>query len=240
MSQIDEIAPDVYRISTFVSPVNLGFNQFLVRDEEPLLFHTGMNGLFASVRDAVATLIDPAAIRWVAFSHFEADECGALKQWQQVAPQATAVCSFVAKVVSVDDVVALRPAEALADEQVLETGKHRFRFLQTPHVPHAWDAGLMFEETNAVLLCSDLFHQSGDVEASTEADVVGRFKATLIEYQQGPLANYLPLTNHTEETLDRLAGLKPKVLAAMHGSTFIGDGAKAIGDLKQAMKDVLG
>lgn len=240
MSEIDEIAPDVYRISTFVSPANLGFNQFLVRDEEPLLFHTGMNGLFASVRDAVATLIDPATIRWIGFSHFEADECGALKQWQQLAPQATAVCSFVAKLVSVDDVVAARPARALGDGEVIITGKHRFRLLQTPHVPHAWDASLMFEETNEVLLCSDLFHQSGNVEATTEADVVERFKATLIEYQKGPLANYLPLTNRTEATLDRLAALKPKVLAAMHGSAFIGDGTRAIGDLKQAMKDVLG
>lgn len=240
MSEIDEIAPDVYRISTFVPPANLRFNQFLIRDEEPLLFHTGMNRLFPSVREAVATLIDPGSIRWIAFSHFEADECGALGQWQQLAPEATAVCSFVAKSVSVDDVVALRPAEALADGQILTTGKRRFRFLQTPQVPHAWDAGLMFEETNAVLLCSDLFHQNGDVEAMTRSDVVGRFKAMLVEYQQGPFAHYLPLASHTEATLDRLAVLKPKVLAAMHGSAFIGDGAKAIADLKQAMKDVLG
>lgn len=240
MTRVDEIAPDVYRISTFVAPAKLQFNQFLVKDEEPLLFHTGMNRLFPSVRDAVAALIDPSAIRWIAFSHFEADECGALAPWQRIAPQATAVCSFVAKSVSVDDVVALRPARALTDGEVLTTGRHRFRFLQTPQVPHAWDAGLLFDETTGVLLCSDLFHQNGDVEPMTEADVVGRFKAMLTEYQQGPFAHYLPLASHTEATLDRLTALDPKVLATMHGSTFVGDGAGAIGDLKQVMREVLG
>lgn len=197
MSEIDEIAPDVYRLSTFVPQANLQFNQFLVKDDEPLLFHTGMNRLFPAVHEAVAALIDPSTIHWIAFSHFEADECGALQQWQQLAPQATAACSFVAKSVSVDDVVALRPARALADGEVLTTGEHRWRFLQTPQVPHAWDAGLLFDETTGMLLCSDLFHQNGDVEPTTEADVVGRFKAMLTEYQQGPFAHYLPLASHT-------------------------------------------
>ncbi len=150
-----------------------------------------------------------------------------------------AVCSLVAKLVSVDDVVALRPAKALADGEQLCTGKYRFRFLQTPHVPHCWEASLLFEETQGTLLCSDLFHQSGDVEPSTTADVVGRFKQTLVEYQQGPFANYLPYTNYTESTLKRLAALKPKTLATMHGSTFVGDGEQALGDLAKAMKEVL-
>ncbi|UCD48721.1 MAG: hypothetical protein JSW27_14445 [Phycisphaerales bacterium] len=189
MNTVTEIAPDGYRISTFVSQANLQFNQFLVRDDEPLLFHTGMRRLFPTVREAVAKLIDPGMIRWIGFSHFEADECGALTEWQNLAPNATAVCSLVAKSVSVDDVVAVRPAQALCDGEVLTTGKHRFQFLQTPQVPHAWDAGLLFEETQRLLLCSDLFHQNGDVEAVTESDVVGRFKDMLIEYQQGPFAN---------------------------------------------------
>jgi len=240
MAQITEIAPDIYRICTFVPEVNLQFNQFLVRDEEPLLFHTGMKALFPVVRDAVATLLPPATIRWIGFSHFEADECGALTEWQTLAPAATAVCSLVAKLVSVDDVVALRPAQALSDGELLSTGKYRFRLLQTPQVPHAWDASLLFEETQRTLLCSDLFHQNGDVEASTSADVVGRFKQTLVEYQQGPLAHYLPYTPNTEPTLQRLAALKPRTLAAMHGSTFVGDGAQALADLAQAMRDVLG
>ena len=240
MTQITEIAPDIYRISTFIPEGNLQFNQFLVRDEQPLLYHTGMKGLFPAVRDAVATLIDPSMIRWIGFSHFEADECGALTEWQTLAPEATAVCSFVGKIVSVDDVVALRPAQALADGEQLSTGKYRFRFLQTPHVPHCWEASLLFEETQGTLFCSDLFHQNGDVEPSITSDVVGRFKQTLVEYQQSPLANYMPYTPYTESTLQRLAALKPRTLAAMHGSTFVGNGGKALTDVAQVIKEILG
>jgi flavorubredoxin len=239
MTRIHEVAPDVFQICTFVPAANLQFHQFLVRDEQPLLFHTGMKGLFPEVRDAVATLLDPATIRWIGFSHFEADECGALTEWQTLAPRATALCSLVAKVVSVDDVVALRPAQALADGESFSTGRYRFRFLQTPHVPHCWEAGLLFEETQGTLFCSDLFHQNGDVEPSTGADVVGRFEQTLREYQKSPLANYLPYTPQTEPTLARLAALRPKSLAAMHGSTFVGDGAKALVDVVQVLKRVL-
>jgi flavorubredoxin len=240
MAQITEIAPDLYRISTFISEANLQFNQFIVRDEQPLLFHTGMKALFPVVRDAVATLLPPEMIRWISFSHFEADECGSLAEWQTLAPEATAVCTLVGKIVSIDDVLARRPAQALADGEVFCTGKYRFRFLQTPHVPHCWEASLLFEETQGTLLCSDLFHQNGDVEPSTSSDVVGRFKQTLVEYQQGPLANYLPYTPYTDATLQRLAALEPRTLATMHGSTFVGDGARALVDLAQVLKDVLG
>jgi len=239
MTRITEVASDVFQITSFVPIANLQFNQFLVRDEQPLLFHTGRKSLFPAVRDAVATLLDPAAIRWIGFSHFEADECGTLSEWQALAPQATAVCSLVAKVVSVDDMVARRPAQALADGERLSTGRYRFQFLQTPHVPHCWDAGFLFEETQGTLFCSDLFHQGGDVEPSTRADVVGRFEQTLIEYQKGPLANYLPYTPRTGPTLERLAALRPRYLAAMHGSTYVGDGAKALADVAQVMKRVL-
>ena len=240
MTRISEIAPDIYQISTFIPEANLQFNQFLVRDEQPLLFHTGMKALFPVVRDAVSTLLAPDTIRWIGFSHFEADECGALTEWQTLAPEATAVCSFVAKAVSVDDVVARRPAQALADDELLCTGKYRFRFLQTPHVPHCWEASLLFEENQGTLLCSDLFHQNGDVEPSTSTDVVGRFKQTLVEYQQGPLANYMAYTPYTDSTLQRLAALKPRTLATMHGSTFVGDGAQALTDLAQVIKEILG
>lgn len=239
MAQVTEIAPDVYRISTYVPEADLQFNQFLIRDDEPLLFHTGMRGLFPQVRDAVATLIDPAALRWIGFSHLEADECGALREWQTLAPNATALCSLVAKLVSIDDFVALRPAQAMIDGEVLTTGRYAFRFIQTPQVPHCWEAGLFFEETNGTLLCSDLFHQNGNVEPQTTSDVVGRFREMLIEYQKGPFADYLPYTPRTEPTLARLAALKPKTLAAMHGSTFIGDGERAIQDLAAAMKERL-
>lgn len=240
MTKLTEIAPDVYRISTFVPEGNLQFNQFFVRDEEPLLYHTGMKGLFPAVRDALATLIDPVTIRWIGFSHFEADECGALTQWQTLAPAATAICSLVAKLVSVDDVVALRPARPLGNGELLCTGKYRFRFLQTPHVPHCWEASLLFEETQGTLFCSDLLHQNGDVEPSTSTDVIGRCKQTLLEYEQGPFANYLPYTPYTEATFQRLAALKPRTLAAMHGSAFVGDGGQALTDLAQVLHEVLG
>jgi len=134
MTQITEIGPDIYKISTFIPETDIQFQQFLVRDEEPLLYHTGMKGIFQVVKDSVAELLDPSKIRWIGFSHFEADECGALREWQKIAPDATAICSFVSKVVSVDDVVAERSAKALKDGEIFVTGKSRFRFLQTPHV----------------------------------------------------------------------------------------------------------
>lgn len=239
MPRIDEIAPDIYRISTYVPEADLQFSQFLVRDNEPLLFHTGMRALFPQVMEAVATLIDPARLCWVGFSHLEADECGSLSEWQTLAPQATAICSLVGKVVSIDDFVALRPAQAMMDGEVLTTGRYRFRFIQTPQVPHCWEAGLLFEETNGTLLCSDLFHQTGDVEPQTTSDVVGRFKQMLIETQKGPFSNYLPYTPQTESILARLAALKPKTLATMHGSVFTGDGERALYDLGVAMREVL-
>jgi flavorubredoxin len=240
MAQITEIAPDLFRISTFVEPFNLQFNQFLVRDQEPLLFHTGPRVLFPAVKEAVGRLIDPATLRWIGLSHFEADECGSLPEWQQLAPESDAVCSLVGKLVSIDDCLALRPAKGMTDGEVLNTGKYRFRFLHTPHVPHCWEAGLLFEETKGTLLCSDLFHQSGDVEPVTQADVVDRSRQVLVEYQQGPLANYMPYSTLTDATLQRLAGLKPKTLATMHGSTFVGDGSKACQDLAVVLREVLG
>ena len=136
MAKITEVAPDLFRITTFLEPFNLQFSQFLVRDEQPLLHHTGPRALFADVKEAVASLIDVRMLRWISFSHFEADECGSLPEWQQVAPQSDAVCSLVGKLVSVDDCLALRPAKGMADGEVLQTGKYRFQFLATPHVPH--------------------------------------------------------------------------------------------------------
>lgn len=239
MPTVTEIAPDLFSISTFVPNFNLQFNQFLVRDDEPLLFHTGPRAMFAHVRDAVATVLDPATVKWIGFSHFESDECGSLPEWQQLAPQSTAVCSLVGKLVSVDDCMALRPALGMTDGEVLKTGKYRFRFLHTPHVPHCWEAGLLFEETQRTLLCSDLFHQNGDVEAVTHSDVLDRCRQVLVEYQQGPLANYLPYSTLTDPTLKRLAELQPKMLATMHGSAFVGDGARALRDLAVMFKEVL-
>ncbi len=238
MTKITEVAPDLFRITTFVQPFNLQFSQFLVRDEEPLLFHTGPRALFPEIKEAVASLIELHSLRWVGFSHFEADECGTLPEWQQLAPQSQAVCSLVGKLVSIDDCLALRPAKGMADGEVLPTGRYRFRFLATPHVPHCWEAGLLFEETQRTLLCSDLFHQQGDVEPMTQSDVVGRCRQVLVEYQQGPLANYMPYCTLTEATLKRLADLQPKRLATMHGSVYVGDGGRALHDLAGVLREV--
>lgn len=235
---VTEIAPDVYRISTYVPEIDMQFNQFLVRDDEPLLFHTGHRAMFPVVRDAVASVIDPSEIRWLGFSHFEADECGALNEWLQLAPNSHPVCSMVGALVSVNDFAA-RPAKGMADGEILRTGKYRFRLLHTPHVPHCWEAGLLFEEENKTLFCSDLFHQLGDVEPLTGSDVIERARRTLVDYQAGPLANYMPYTQDTDRTLHRLADLKPETIAAMHGSAFRGDGEGALRDLSVIMRDVL-
>lgn len=236
---ITEIAPDVFRLSIFVRAINLQFNQFVVRDEEPLLYHTGMRRMFPEVVAGVKQLIDPARLRWIGYSHFEVDECGALNEWLNIAPQAEAVTGFVGALVNLND-FATRPARALSANETFATGQYRFRYLPTPHLPHGWDAGVMFEETNRTLLCSDLFHQQGDVEPLTQSDVIGRVRAAMTEYQAGPLMDYMPFTSRTGLLLERLAELQPRTLAAMHGSTFVGDGARALRDLRIVMREVLG
>ena len=240
MTDVTEVAPDLFRLCTWIPEANLQFCQFLVRDDEPLLYHTGMKGLFPTVRDAVAKVLDPKTVRWIAFSHFEDDECGSLREWQELAPQATPVCSFVGKVVSVDGYAALRPARAMEDGEVLQTGKHRFRLLQTPHLPHCWEASLLFEETQRTLFCSDLVHQGGEHEAVTSADVTDRVAQTLREYEAGPFASYVPWTAKTRPMLERLAALEPKTLAIMHGSTVTGDAARTLRDVANVMEEVLG
>jgi flavorubredoxin len=236
---INEVAPDIFRINTYIPDFNLGFSQFLVRDDEPLLFHTGMRGLFPTVREAVAKLIDPTKLRWMGFSHFEADECGAINEWQAIAPDATPVSSMIGKMVSVDD-FATRPAKGMVDGEEFSTGKHTFRFIQTPHVPHGWDAGLLFDTTTGLLFSSDLLHQSGDVEPLTSNDVLGRAKDTLVEYQASPLADYFPYTPMTESILARLSALNPKFLATMHGSVFEGNAAKVLREYSGLVRDVFG
>src|SRR5215475_6651464 len=154
MTRVDEIAPDIFRISTYFADFNLQFNQFLVRDDEPLLFETGMKQLFPLVREAVSRIIDPGSLRYVSFSHFEPDECGSLNEWLTIAPRAEALCSVVGAMVFVND-SALRPARARNNDEVIRTGKHAVRFKATPHLPHGWDAGVLFEEKTQTLLCSD-------------------------------------------------------------------------------------
>jgi len=239
MTTVTEIAADVFRISTLIPDFDLQFNQFLVRDDEPLLYHTGMRALFPQVREAVATLIDPSDLRWIGFSHFEPDECGSLNEWLEIAPTAQAVTSEVGAIVFMGD-YASRESRGLADGEVLSTGTRRFRLRHTPHFPHGWDASMLFEESSGVLFCSDLFHQVGDVEALTESSVIERFRETLLSYQQGPLANYMPYTANTDEFISELAGLEPRVCATMHGSTYVGNGAEALMDLGTVIKEVFG
>jgi flavorubredoxin len=236
---VSEIAPDVFRFSLHAPKINLQFNFFLVRDEQPLLFTTGFRGSFPVLRNAVATVIDPAKIRWIGFSHFESDECGALNLWLDAAPHAEPVCGMVSAMVNVND-FAVRPAKGLADAEVLDTGRYRFRFCATPQLPHGWDAGLLYEETQRTLFCSDLFHQEGDVEAVTDADLTDRVRTAMSRMQAGPLANYVPYTAGTDAILKKLAALNPRTLAIMHGSSFTGDGSSALQGLALVMRDVLG
>lgn len=239
MARITEIAEDVFQISTLIPAFDLRFNQFLVRDEQPLLYHTGMRSLFPEVREAVATLIDPARLRWIGGSHFEPDECGSLNEWLAGAPQAEAVTSEVGAGVFLGD-FASRPPRALPDDAVLSTGKRRFRLRHTPHFPHGWDAMMLFEETTGVLFCSDLLHQIGDVEAATEASVIDRFRNALVAYQKTPLANYMPYTPNTEPYAAQLAALRPRVCATMHGSAYRGDGARVLREMAAVIKEVFG
>lgn len=237
-SKVTEIAPDIYRISTFHPDYAIQFNQFLIMDDEPFLMHTGFKRMFQATLEGVRSIVDPAKLRWIGFSHFESDECGALNEWLGVAPHAQAVCSFVGAMVMVND-FADRAPRSLADNEVLQTGRHRLQFLATPHVPHCWDAGLFFDETERTLLCSDLFFQPGDPEPVIESDIVGRARDAIQGSLAGPMAKDMPYTPYTNSTLERLAALEPATLAVMHGSSFRGDGRKAILDLAAVIKTIL-
>ena len=179
MVSTTEIAPEIYRISLFVPEINLEFSHFLVSDEEPLLFHAGLRGMFPLLRQEISRLMDPSKLRHVGFSHFESDECGGLNEWLQLAPSAEPVCGLVGAMVSVND-FAIRPARALTRDDVFSTGRYSFRFIPTPHVPHGWDAGVLFEESQRTLFCSDLFHQWGRMEPTTSSSIIERCKDALV------------------------------------------------------------
>jgi flavorubredoxin len=239
--RVTEIAPDTYRLSTFAPDYGLQFNQFLVVDDEPFLMHTGFRSHFAGIRDGVASVMDPGRLRWIGYSHFESDECGSLNDWLALVPKAQAVTSVVGAIVNLGD-FALRPARGLANDEVLATGRHRLRFLATPHVPHGWDAGLFFDETEKTLFCSDLFLQPGEPAPLSESGsgIVAEARGAIEGGMTGPLANDLPYTAHTDPTLKRLASLEPRTLATMHGSSFKGDGKRAILELAVTLKELLG
>ncbi len=225
-TNVHEIAAGIYRINTPVAlpgvPDGFNFNQYLIVDEAPLLFHTGPRRLFPFVHEAVGRVLPVERLRYVGFSHFEADECGALNEWLAAAPHAEPLCGQVAAMVSVND-VADRAARALADGEVLNLGRHTVRWFDTPHVPHGWDGGLMMETSTRTFLCGDLFTQGGTgATPLTESDILGpseAFRAPMDYFAHGP---------GTGAILERLAAEMPTTLACMHGSAWRGDGAALI------------
>jgi flavorubredoxin len=214
-----------------VPEIQLQFNHFLIRDDEPLLYHAGLKNMFPVLHEAVKTLIDPALLRWIGFSHFEVDECGGLNEWLQVAPNAQAVCSEVGAIVNMAD-FALRPARAMKGNEILQTGRHIYRFIRTLHFPHGWDAGVIFEETNKTLLCSDIFHQNGDLVALTDKDILEAHTSSMLFLEAGPLMDYTPYNHKTKDILYNLAALQPKTLATMHGSSYFGNCAQSFNRLE--------
>jgi flavorubredoxin len=220
----EEVAEGIYRFSAFVpdiGPTGFTFNQYLIVDEEPLLFHTGLRHMFPEVTEAIAALTPVEGLRWVMFGHLEADENGSMNELLEVAPRAEVAHGVTGCMVSLND-LARRPPVPLADGQVVELGAHRVRHIDTPHVPHGWEARVLFEETTGTLLCGDLFTQLGDGPAVTTDDIVEA--ASQAEDVFGASC----LTPTTGSTMRGLAALSPSTLAVMHGSCFSGDGAAAL------------
>jgi flavorubredoxin len=225
-TRINEIASGIYRLSTFVPdiapPAGFVFNQFVILGEQPLLFHTGYRNMFPSVRAAVGRLIPPERLRWITFGHYEADECGAMNEWLAIAPQAEVAHGRTGCMVSLTD-MADRAPRIFQDGEAIDLGNgKRVRYFDTPHIPHGWEAGVLYEESTGTLLCGDLFTHVGDGPAITDRDVVGpaiaaedMFKASSLNPGMGA-------------TIRRLAGLSPRTLAIMHGSSYSGDGAAAL------------
>ena len=227
-TRIDEIADGIYRLSTYVPqvapPAGFTFNQFLVKGDEPLLFHCGMRGIFPLVSAAVAKIIPVDSLRWITFGHVESDECGAMNQWLAAAPQAQVAHGQIACMVSLND-LADRMPRMLQNGEVIDLGGKRVRYIDTPHVPHCWEAGVVYEETTSTLLCGDLLTHLGNAPAVTSSDIVGpaitaedTFHATSI----GPA---------TAPTLRMLADLKPRTLGLMHGASYNGDCEHALHSL---------
>jgi flavorubredoxin len=233
-TNVHEIADGLYRINTPVvfddGPGGFSFNQYLIVDDEPLLFHTGPRKMFALVREAVASVMPPERLRHIAFSHVEADECGSLNEWLAAAPDSQPLCGSIAAMVSIGD-LADRPPQALDDGQLVELGKHRVRWLATPHLPHAWECGFLVEERTNTLLCGDLFTQGGAaLPALTGADILGPSEA----FRRS--MDYFSHTRHADAMLERLAALEPRTLACMHGSAWQGDGAGLLRALAESLR----
>jgi flavorubredoxin len=230
-TNVDEIEAGIYRLSTWVpevaAPAGFTFNQFLVDADEPLLFHTGPRAMFPLVSEAVARVVPVERLRWITFGHVEADECGAMNHWLAAAPRAEVAHGAIGCMVSVND-MADRPPRPLGDGEVLDLGGKRVQHLDTPHVPHGWDAGVLFEETTGTLLCGDLFTHVGNGPAITTDDVVEPAMEAEAMFRSTSLAP------ETTVVMSRLADLAPRTLALMHGSSYSGDGARALHELAAA------
>lgn len=224
-TNVHEVADRIYRINTPVmleGGLGFSFNQYLIDDDEPLLFHTGPRKMFALVREAVASVLPPESLRHIGFSHVEADECGSLNEWLATAPQASPLCGQVAGMVSIND-MADRPPRTLADGEALSLGSHRVRWLDTPHLPHGWECGLLTEESTKTLFSGDLFTQPGTGSPPvTEADILGPSEAFRSQM------DYFSHTKNAAAMLERLASTAPTTLACMHGSAWRGDGAQLL------------
>jgi flavorubredoxin len=228
-TKITEISGGIYRLSTFVPqiapPAGFTFNQFLVLGDDPLLFHTGLRQMFPLIHSAIGRLILPERLRWITFGHYEADECGAMNEWLAVAPQAEVAHGQTSCLVSLND-MADRTPRILQDGEAIDLGKgKRVRYLDTPHIPHGWDAGVLYEEVTGTLMCGDLFTQVGDGPALTETDVVGPAIAA------EDMFKYSSLNPGMGATIRRLTKLAPHTLALMHGPSFTGDAAAALSAL---------
>jgi len=225
-TQISEIADGIFRLSTFVPdiapPAGFTFNQFLILGDEPLLFHTGLRKMFPLTHAAVGRLMPPERLSWITFGHFEADECGAMNEWLAVAPRAQLAHGHTGCMVSLND-MADRAPRVLADGETVDLGGgKRVRYIDTPHTPHGWDAGVLYEESTHTLMCGDLFTQLGNGPALTETDIV----APAIAAED--LFKYSSLNPNMGATVRKLSSLAPRTLAVMHGSSFAGDGAAAL------------
>jgi flavorubredoxin len=226
-TNLDEIAAGIYRLSTVVpdiGPSGFTFNQFLLDDEEPLLFHTGHRSMFPSIRDAIERVMPAERLRWITFGHVESDECGAMNEFLAAAPRAEVAHGALGCLVSLNE-MADRPPRPLGDGEVIDLGTKRVRHIDTPHVPHGWEARVLYEETTGTLLCGDLFTHLGDGPALVTGDIVGPAMEAEALFRSSSLAP------DTATVMRRLGELAPTTLALMHGSSFSGDGAAALDDL---------
>ncbi len=222
-TRVTEVADGIHQLSTHIAEANFGFNQYVVGGDEPLLFHTGMRGVFPLVSAAASSVLPLDSLRWITFGHVEADECGSMNEWLAAAPQATVAQSQIGCMVSIGD-LSDRAPRPLADGELLDIGGHRLRWIDTPHVPHGWEAGILFDETTGTLLCGDLFTRYGDYAATTDDDIV----TPALEADQSDDFGSWALSPATAPTLRRLAELPITTIAPMHGSAFTGDGPAAL------------